>query len=307
VLAITEDASTPTGKTGTGTSRTITSNAFSPPPIDSRLVALISGEWSDGTVSATVEDTGLHVWELVSLATGDDNGGMTAIYTTYMDAAPGSITVTARFTGLGGGRLLDVRVLNGTDPSQSPATGWAGVRTSSSVNNARGSITTTVAGSVVYGVSNDPIQQNTFTAVAGTTALTQHSNAVDETNATSWKTGATVTPATGVLVGGLWTSASAGNISIFEVIPTGSVDTSPTMPTFVDGTVVTAADLNSIGINIANLYDISQGGVRYSPYVAGGKGPTKPLGCAGSDKSDLHGVNRHPPDDLLGYRVPQRR
>ncbi len=278
-MSITEDASTPGGKTGTGTSSTITSNSFSP-PVSALLVVLVTGEWSNRrTATVAITDSEGLVWDRMAIATGTANdGGVAAAYCTYLDFAPGSMTVTATFGNLAGGRVLDVRVLNGASDTQSALTGWSRVVTSSSTSSGQLSVTTTQAGSVVYGISDGPTQAGTFTALSGVTALQTHNNTVDNTVAASWKTSsATGTPGTSTL-GGTWSTSNHGNTVAFEVLPAGAGPVGPpTMPTFVDGTVPHAADLNAIGANIQNLYNITSGGVRYQPYTPSGKGPIKPL------------------------------
>ncbi len=277
-MTITEDASTPGATTGTGTSPTITSASFTP-PANRLIVAMVSGEWSPGTVTQTLTDSRGLTWQLIGIATGTTQGrGVAAIYCTYVTSSA-AMTVTATFTGLGGGRYLDVRVLAGADPVQSSLTGWAQVKTSLSTTNGRITITTTEVGSVVYGLSNSPTDTNALTALSGTTIIGQHVNTIDQAAAASWKYTTSIPGS--VTLGGTWAVAGAGNLVAFEVLPLGGSAATPAMPTFIDGMVPRAADLNSLAFNIRNLFTVAGGGLRYAPYVPGGKGPIKPLTVLG--------------------------
>lgn len=281
-MALAEDVSSPGGFTGTGNSpASITTSSFSPPAA-SLVVALVSGESSAGAMAATVSDnSGLitHTWRQVAAATGGPWGGLATVWISYIAAAPGSITVTANFTGLGGGRLLDVRVITGADPTQNVSQGWAAAYTTLGITTGAQTLNTTVSGSMVYGLSNCPNMQVTGTRWdTNTTLLTTDGNTTDNTEAISWKQ-TSVTGSTGSVVRGVtWASSgAAGNVASFEIMPSGFTPGSPTIPTFIDGSVPHASDLNTINTNISNLFKILQGGVRYQAYAAGGQGPRKPI------------------------------
>lgn len=282
-MTLAEDPSSPGGFTGTGNGTTISTTSFTPPAA-SLVVALVAGETSTGTCAVTVTDnSGLanRTWRQMAVANGGPLGGMSAVWVAYFRSAPSSaMTVTATYTGLGGGRLLDVRVITGADTTQNVSQGWAanygtaqGVTTGAIVFN------TTVSSSAVYGISScSTIASSATRWSAAVTLLTTHTNTDDNTEAASWKmTSLTGTP--GSTTGGaLWgSSSSAGNVVAFEIMPVGTTPGAPAIPTFVDGTVPHASDLNSINTNLTNLFTILQGGVRWQPYQAGAKGPTKPI------------------------------
>jgi hypothetical protein len=277
-VAITEDASTPGATTGIGAAPTITSASFTP-PANRLIVAMVCGEWSHGTVTQVISDSRGLTWQLMAIATGTKYGcGVTAIYCTYVTSSA-AMTVTATFTGLAGGRFLDIRVLAGADPDQSASTGWAQVKTTLVTGNGSIAVTTTEVGSVVYGMSGSPYEMNTLNPLGGTTVIAQHVNNVDDTGVASWKY--TTAAAGAVTLGGTWAEVTTGILVAFEVLPLGGSVPSPVMPTFIDGMVPRAADLSALAFNIRNLFTVAGGGLRYAPYVPGGKGPIKPLTVLG--------------------------
>jgi hypothetical protein len=223
-VAITEDASTPAiiQQTGSGVSTTA---SFSPPS-SSLLVALVAGGWGNtALMTAAVTDSAGGTWTPGATAAGANTGlrGIAGVFYRYLPTTPGAMTVSVTFTGLQGGRELAVRVLNGAASSQ------AGAGTGSQVNGTATtagtvSVTTTVAGSVVYGIADNPNANNAYTPNAATSVLTGtptgvFADATDSIRLVAWKaTNATVTPGATTL-GGTWTAAANSNIAAFEVIP----------------------------------------------------------------------------------------
>jgi hypothetical protein len=143
------------------------------------------------------------------------------------------------------------------------------------VANGQIDLTTVAVGSVVYGISDASNFADTFIPNGATVGLTSQRNTADQTGCATWK--AATVSAGSVTLGGTWGTATQGIVVAFEVTPVGSSAVPPTLPTFTDGTVPRAADLNAIGTNIKNLYKVATGGQRYAPYTPGGKGPIKPL------------------------------
>jgi hypothetical protein len=223
-VAITEDASTPAiiQQTGSGVSTTA---SFSPPS-SSLLVALVSGGWGNtALMTAAVTDSTGGTWTAAATAAGTNTGlrGIAAVFYRYLPTAPGAMTVSATFTGLQGGRELAVRVLNGAASSQAGA--GAGSQVNGTATTAGTvSVTTTVAGSVVYGIADNPNANNAYTPNAATSVLTGtptgvFADATDSIRLVAWKaTNVTVTPGATTL-GGTWTAAANSNIAAFEVIP----------------------------------------------------------------------------------------
>lgn len=224
-MAIAEHASTPAPvptSPGTGTGNATTAS-FSP-PASSLLLAMVAGGYGSSTTGVTVTDSGAHTWTVGAVATGTGtNKGVSKIYYCYLPAGATSITVTAAYTGLSGGRLLDVRVLTGTASDQSTAANASNVRATASTAGTL-SVTPTTEDSRVYGISEDPDTAATYTANGSTTLLTNYNNTTDGVRLVSWRATATTgsldvgSPAT---FGGTWGSAQTSNVAAFEVLPAG--------------------------------------------------------------------------------------
>lgn len=220
-MAITQDASTPTVSTGTGTTTPLTSPSFSPPS-GSLVLVLAGAGWSNtGTVGMTVTDSGSHTWTNPVTCIGhvSGNGGGVGIWYSYFASAPGSITVSVAYTGLvagSGGRMLRVVVLDGAASSQ------AGAGTASNSYNATTgtvSVTTTTTGSLVWGVSDDTTSNHSWTPNAATTTDSTYNDSTDVVSLVSWKaTSATGTPGATTL-GGTWSGSGNTNQCAFEVLP----------------------------------------------------------------------------------------
>lgn len=220
-MAITEDASTPAIATGTGTGNLV-SASFSP-PAGSRLEVMIAAQWGSGvapviSIADSVGGTYLNPVSAVNAA-GSARGAV-KIFTRYLASAPGSMTVTASFdAGLAGGRHLVVRVLNGTNSDQTgAATATRDITPGATAWTA--SITTTQAGSQVYGMGDDPVANSTLTAAANTSLVgTAFQNATDATASAAFKaTSVTGTPGATTL--GLTCSVTEiGVLAMHEVLP----------------------------------------------------------------------------------------
>lgn len=232
-MAITENASTPAVATATGPGTgSITSAAFSP-PANSMLVALVAGGWGNsGLMSASVTDSTGGTWTPGPMAQGTSTGarGVVAMFRRYLPSAPGSMTVTGTITNLQGGRLLAVRVLDGADPDQTGAASVTKVASSASggqSTNGTVSITTTEAGSQVYGISDDATNDNSWTANGATTALSGGSfvDATDSVTLVAWKaTNATTTPGS-IVLGGTWGATVSHNEAAWEIRAAGPTQT----------------------------------------------------------------------------------
>lgn len=248
-MAITEDSSTPAIVTSTGTPATLVTGTFTPPS-GSLLVALFAIGGSSTPASGTITDSAGYVWTVPPDATAAGGttapfGGFAGIAFTFIDrpVPVGGITVTASFSGYGtgsGGAFLAVRVLNGAGSVQTNAGAANILYSGTSTTTGTVPITTTTPDSVVYGISDDDGNGNTWTANGSTTGVGSAFVAASFT-IVAWKsTNATVTPGT-VTLGGTWSSATWSNIAALEILPFGASEPPNTVapPAFVQslGTV----------------------------------------------------------------------
>lgn len=217
-LGLFEDASTPAVVTTTGTANPTTAS-FSPPG-GSLLVALVGGGWGTPPTRAIVTDTSNQTWYTGAIETGltATAGGLAMIAYAYVVSAPGSIMVTATFTGLSGGSLLAVRVLNNASPSQLGAgSGVAQQSTNSTTGTVN--VTTTIAGSLVYGISDQTNQDFAYTANGATTIINAYLDPTDSTSLVAWKASAFTTTPGATSLGGTWATACKSNIAALEILP----------------------------------------------------------------------------------------
>jgi hypothetical protein len=151
------------------------------------------------------------------------------IYLCQLTTAPGSITVTAAFTGNAGDEYMAVRVLTGAATTQS----GAGTAVLNNFNGAAGtmSVTTTQTGSVVYGISDNYSNVSALTPNAATTLITPAF--IDATNgswASAWKsTSATGTPGA-TTFGGTYASGTVSMAAALEILPQTAVAESGQTP-----------------------------------------------------------------------------
>jgi hypothetical protein len=219
-MSITEDASTPAVATGTGTGN-LASASFSP-PINMLLIALVAAGWGSGaTPGIAISDSVSGSWTngpTIGNAAGTARGTVSIFYR-YLSSAPGSMTVTSAFTNHVGGRFLAVRVLAGAAASQAGA-GTATRDISVATSTWTQSITTTQTGSLVYGVGDDPINNDTLTAAAATSLVgAAFQNTTDAIASAAFKaTSATGTPGATTL--GLTNAVSTtGVLALLEILP----------------------------------------------------------------------------------------
>lgn len=255
-MAIAENASTPAIVTGTGTGA-LTTASFSP-PAGSLLVALVGGGWSNGRITVAMSDSVSGAWQPAVIANdigGNGVYGFAAVYYRYLASAPGSMTVTATYSGFSGsgagGRQLAVRVLTGAASVQGGAT--AKTTLSTSMSSLTTSITTTTAGSVVYGAADDARSAETMAASANTVFCSANggTNPFPSSNDTVTLAAIKSVQATGspgqMSMGvSLGFSSDQGELALFEVLPSGGTPVSkvPVPRTWTTGEVVTDAELN---------------------------------------------------------------
>lgn len=217
------------GVTYTGTAPNgspITTAAFSPPS-NSLLVAMLGGgTGNSGAMDTTISDTSGRTWTRIAQAQGTNPGGrgVAAVYCTYLSSAPGSIQVTGAVSNLSGGRHLAVKVLNGASATQSATTGATRVvATSPAPDNTGGQITmtTTAVGSMVYGISDDWDNNDSFTPISGTTTINSFSDTADIVRIAAWKSSAATSSPASATFGGTLGANSGCNVAAFEVLPFG--------------------------------------------------------------------------------------
>lgn len=219
---IAEDVSDPAvlKQTGTGTSTT----ASFTPPAGSLVLALVGGGWKDTggsfATDAAITDSSGAAWTrgAESLGTSGSIGGCAIAAYTYFAASPGAITVSAAYTDLTGGRYVHVLVLTGARPDQSGA-GSATQRKEVASTTWTHDITTTAAGSRVYGVIDNGNLNGTFTANGNSTVLDQYSNSTNSVSQCSYKTSADTASPGAVTVGATSSATGRGNQVALEILP----------------------------------------------------------------------------------------
>lgn len=219
-LGLFEDSSTPAIVTTTGTSNPTTAS-FSP-PANTLLVAIVGGGWGTPlpTKAVVTDSIGL-TWLVGASVAGTKStaGGVSLIAYTYLVTAPGPMMVGASFTNFSGGSLLAVRVLNNASPSQLGAGSAVSAPSASTAGTV--SVTTTYAGSLVYGIGGDSGNNDVLTLNGATTALASgtYSDATDHITLVAWKaTTLTGTPGATVL-GGTWAAATSSAVVGLEILP----------------------------------------------------------------------------------------
>jgi hypothetical protein len=227
------DASTPAASGAAGTGTSLASNAFTPPDM-SLVVAFSAIGWSSTarpTMSCT--DSLGNTWENPVRAYGTtNNGGGVAAFRHYYATSPGSITVTIGYNGFtaGGGRFVDPLVFTGANPDQSSAgAGWS---LATSGTDGTLTVTTTQSGSWVWGVSDDPTSNTTWTP-NGNSILdtTDAAAATDAVTVIGWR-GSGLTGVTGpTTFGGTWGAAATSNQLGLEILPVLAFNPVVSMPT----------------------------------------------------------------------------
>ncbi|MFE5369258.1 hypothetical protein [Streptomyces mirabilis] len=256
-MAILEDASTPAVATGTGQAA-ITTASFSP-PANSLLVVLVGAGWSGSQLGAAISDSVSGAWTPAVMAndlTSRAAYGYAAVFFRYLSSAPGAMTVTATYSGFSGagagGRLLAVRVLTGAASVQNGAT--AKRTLNAYTNSLTTSITTTTAGSVVYGIADDARSAETMAASSGTSFCSANggTNPFPSSNDTVTLAAiksvqATGSPGSLSLGVSLSAASDQGELALFEVLPSGGTPVSkvPVPRTWTTGEVVTDTEMNT--------------------------------------------------------------
>jgi hypothetical protein len=199
---------------------TATTAAFSP-QAGTLLVARVAADGSSTVLTtATVTDSGAHVWTLLkrqnTINAAPSLGGTTEVWCTYLGTAPGSITVTASWSGGGGsngGDLVVKSVLNAAQ-IQPGATSGAGGGTIAPTTT----LTPTAVGSKVYGAALDYTTNAVLTANTQTTSDDQFNDATNGDTWAVWSGAAWTTTLTSTTFG--YTNASAAyNVAAAEIMP----------------------------------------------------------------------------------------
>lgn len=153
-MAIAEDASEPAVVTNTTGNGTLTTASFSPPAGSLVLVLTGIGYDLNETGLDTISSSPSVTWtDAISAVYDLSYTGTAHVSYHYYASAPGSITVSSAQASVnGGGRLLCVKVLTGVDPADFIGNTATRLITTGGVQSFSQAITTTAAGSVVYGV-----------------------------------------------------------------------------------------------------------------------------------------------------------
>jgi hypothetical protein len=198
----------------TDTATTVTSAAFDPPD-GALLLALVSSDATNGSITMSVSGGGVAWTELVKGVSS--NGNYSGVWAAVAGTtAPDDPLITITETGsTSQGITARIKVLTGAAPSALQT----GARATQSANAAhQASITTTVTGSIVYGAVIDGTNTS-FTAAASTTLF---DNIADTTNTirygTCRTTAATGTPGA-VTVGASAPTADVGSCALAEILP----------------------------------------------------------------------------------------
>src|SRR5947209_9097853 len=172
----------------------------------------------------TISDTSGATWNAMPFAKGTSaSGGGATGWWTWFDQAPGSITVTVNYSGwsgTGGGRFINPLVFIGAHWDQSGA-GMASRVSAVGSTDTTVNITASVRGSWIWGLTDAPNINTTFTPAASNVLDTTYSGgATDGVTMIIFKlSGLTASPGVFTL-GGTWGSATAfTNIIAFEVVP----------------------------------------------------------------------------------------
>lgn len=225
--ALTEDASSPVSVHSTGTGP-LTTAAFSP-PANSLVVALVAGGWSlNSTNTATVSDSlGGANWSIIQTSSTGQYNGCSAIAYKYFVTSPGSISVSASFANLGGMCELSVKVLTGADVADFIGA-TATVDISTNTTDFTAPLTTTRAGSRVFGVVQNNNTGNALTLNSNTSAIDHFFDSSQFSDICSFQNASdTVTPSTVTFGATAPNTDGSGSITLVEILPTaGSSDVS---------------------------------------------------------------------------------
>lgn len=222
-MAISEDTGNqPVAVHAAGASPSTTAS-FSP-QAGTLLVAMVGTNGPSGTpVTATISDSLAGGWTLLKRQnTSASMGGTAEVWCRYLSSAPGSMTVTASWTGADLGSNLVVRCLLGAASTQNGAT--AGNGGASIAPNV--AITPTQTGSWVYGALVDWTAATTMVANGITTIIDQFNDGTNgDTYAALKATAATssLSPTTY----GCTNVNAAFNVAFAEILAAATVEPGP--------------------------------------------------------------------------------
>lgn len=224
-MAVAVDATNTPAVVSNDTASVLTTASFTPQNGSLIVVLAALGVGTALTDDITISDNagGLD-WRCAGKGFGSTSSdfGVAAIWFVYVPTSI-SLTVSTTFASVSHGRFMQVQTVTGADPIQ--VAGYQGHSTAlatSVATSGRITINTTVAGSLVFGISDNTISNHTFTPVSGTTTQIGSTFTVSSQCAiAAWKSSAvTVTPGS-VTLGGSWSSAAVSNVAAFEVMPLG--------------------------------------------------------------------------------------
>lgn len=220
-MAIAIDASTPAALGRVSNATPYATASFSPPAGSLVFIAAGAG-WSNPAASIGItcsDSSGGGNWEQVEIANGGAHfPGAAAVFRKYFATAPGAITVSVAYTNFGAGNceiVLPV-VFWGAHPDQSTAGSADDIGTA---GDGVFSLTTTKAGSQVWGVSVDEDTMTTWTPNANTVLAHEFTDATNGIAMKCWASAAnTVTPGA-TNFGGTWGNSDESKSAGLEIIP----------------------------------------------------------------------------------------
>jgi hypothetical protein len=220
-IGVNEDPSSPAPVSRTGNGA-LASGSFTPPN-GSIIMVFGCGGWATALPQtlAITDSVGL-TWHQLAMVSGtntSNNGGVVAVWWAYVATSPGAMTTTLTPSATGGGVLNSTKVFSGANPDQSGATIITKNNSVTSDTAGTVSITTTQAGSLVYGVSNDSTTSATYALNGNTTNILAVPNSTDNVSMQAWKaTNKTVTPGA-ITLGGTWSATAFYVIAAVEILP----------------------------------------------------------------------------------------
>jgi hypothetical protein len=220
-VAIAIDPSTPAALGRVSNATPYTSASFSPPAGSLVFIAAGAG-WSSPAASIGItcsDSSGGGNWERADIANGGAHfPGAAAVFRKYFATAPGAITVSVAYTNFGAGNceiVLPV-VFWGAHPDQSTAGSASDIGTA---GDGIFSLTTTKAGSQVWGVSVDEDTMASWTPNANTILAHEFTDATNGIAMKCWASAAnTVTPGA-TSFGGTWGNSDESKSAGLEIIP----------------------------------------------------------------------------------------
>jgi len=261
---------------------TIATSTFSTTAANELLLAFVATDSISGSMTVTGMTGGSLTWQLA--ARTNTQLGTAEVWRAFAPSALSNVTVTASLAQSVSASITVVSFKN-ADGSGSSGSGAIGATRSASANPGAPSVTltTTRAGSWVFGVSNDWDNAIARTVGSGQTMVHQFLSAVGDTYWVQRRTTPTAAAGTNVTINDTAPTGDRYNLTLVEVLPAMATP-DPTPPTVsmtapangatVSGTTVTVAATASDNIGVAGVQFELDGAnlgaeVTASPYSVG--------------------------------------